>query len=130
MTKNLKVTVDGKVYAVTVEVPDDDPIGGLQPAFAQVAPITVSASIIAPVPTRPAAPASAGPGEIRSPLAGKVASVEVKPGQEVTEGQRVMTLEAMKMNTYVYAPKAGKISTVRVNAGDAVEEGAVLMVVA
>ena len=41
-----------------------------------------------------------------------------------------MTLEAMKMNTYIYAPKAGKVSTVLVNAGDAVEEGAVLMAIA
>ena len=134
MTKNLKITVDGKVYAVTVEMPEEDPVGGPQPAFAQVAPIAISAPvaspIIAPVPTRPVTPASAGPGEIRSPLAGKVASVEAKPGQEVTEGQRVMTLEAMKMNTYIYAPKTGRISAVQVNPGDAVEEDAVLMVIA
>jgi glutaconyl-CoA/methylmalonyl-CoA decarboxylase subunit gamma len=134
MTKNLKVTVDGKVYAVTVETPEEGPIGGLPPALAPVAPLTASAPVAAPIiafaPAQLAAPASAGSGEIRSPLAGKVASIEAKPGLEVTEGQRVMTLEAMKMNTYVYAPKAGKVSTVLVDAGDAVEEGAVLMVIA
>jgi biotin carboxyl carrier protein len=134
MTKNLKVTVDGKVYEVTVEMADEGPVPGLPPAIAPVAPLTVSAPLAAPVvtpaPAKPAAPASAGPDEIRSPLAGKVVSVEVKPGQDVTEGQRVITLEAMKMNTYIYAPTAGKVSTVLVNAGDAVEEGAVLMAIA
>ena len=134
MTKNLKVTVDGKVYAVTVEMPEDGPVAGLPTAIAPAAPLaasaTVPAPVIAPTPARPAAPATTGPGEISSPLAGKVVSVEVKPGQDVTEGQQVMTLEAMKMNTYIYAPKAGKVSTVLVNAGDAVEEGAVLMAIA
>jgi len=131
MTKNLKVTVDGKLYEVTVELPDEAPVAGLPPL---IAPLAVSAPVAAPVSAppsaKPAAPASAGPGEIKSPLAGKVVSVEVKPGQDVTEGQQVMTLEAMKMNTYIYAPKAGKVSTVLVNAGDAVEEGAALMAIA
>jgi biotin carboxyl carrier protein len=118
MTKNLKVTVDGKVYAVTVETPEEGPIGGLPPALAPVAPLTASAPVAAPI-------IAFAPAQLAAP-----ASAEAKPGLEVTEGQRVMTLEAMKMNTYVYAPKAGKVSTVLVNAGDAVEEGAVLMVIA
>lgn len=132
MTKNLKVTVDGKVYAVTVEMPEEGPVAGLPPAMAPAAPLAASAPVpvIAPAPAKSAAPATTGPGEISSPLAGKVVSVEVKPGQDVTEGQQVMTLEAMKMNTYIYAPKAGRVSTVLVNAGDAVEEGAVLMAIA
>ena len=123
MTKNLKVTVDGKVYTVTVEMPEEGPVTGLPPPMALAAPLAAFAPV-------PAAPATTGPGEISSPLAGKVVSVEVKPGQDVTEGQQVMTLEALKMNTYIYAPKAGKVSTVLVNAGDAVEEGAVLMAIA
>jgi biotin carboxyl carrier protein len=132
MTKNLKITVDGKVYAVTVEMPDEGPAVGLPPAIAPAAPLAAAAPapVIAPPAAKPAASATTGPGEISSPLAGKVVSVEVKPGQDVTEGQQVMTLEAMKMNTYIYAPKAGKVSTVLVTAGDAVEEGAVLMAIA
>ena len=135
MTKHLKVTVDGKVYAVTVEVPDEAPLASLPPPIAP-APLAAIAPAPAPSPTPVAAPAAAapaaaaGPGEIRSPLAGKVVSVDVKAEQLVTEGQQVMTLEAMKMNTYIYAPKAGKVSVVRVSPGDAVEEGAVLMAIA
>jgi len=123
--KKLRVTVDGKVYEVTVEMFEEgiDP-GGL-PAVAPVAFHLASAPVAAPI----AAPAVAA-GAIKSPLTGKVVSVDVKPGQEVNEGQQVMTLEAMKMNTYIYAPKKGRISTVQVKPGDAVEENAMLMAIA
>ncbi|MDD2763698.1 MAG: biotin/lipoyl-binding protein [Opitutaceae bacterium] len=130
MTKNLKVTVDGKVYAVTVELLDEGGDPGVLPAVAPAAPLLASVPVAAPAPARPAAVPSTGSGDVRSPLSGKVASVDVKPGQQVTEGQQVMTLEAMKMNTYVYAPRTGTVSTVHVNPGDAVEEGVVLMAIA
>jgi biotin carboxyl carrier protein len=68
-------------------------------------------------------------GAVLSPLAGKVVAVDVKPGMEVAEGAQVVTLEAMKMNTFVYAPKAGQVSAVHVNPGDAVEEGAALLTI-
>jgi biotin carboxyl carrier protein len=128
--KKLRVTVDGKVYEVTVEMLDESNEAGALPAVAPVAFPVASAAVVAPtIPPASARPAAVA-GAIKSPLAGKVASVDVKPGQEVNEGQQVMTLEAMKMNTYIYAPKMGRISTVQVKPGDAVEEGAVLMVIA
>jgi biotin carboxyl carrier protein len=130
MMKKLRVTVDGKVYEVTVEVLDEGIESGALPAVAPVASHLAPVPVVAPVtPPAPAGPAAVA-GAIKSPLAGKVMSVEVKPGQDVKEGQQIMTLEAMKMNTYIYAPKTGRISTVQVNPGDAVEEGAVLMVMA
>ena len=131
MIKQLRVTVDGKVYAVTVEMLDEGIGAGVLPVGAPP-PSLVAASlpVVMSVPVKPAVAPSAGVGDVRSPLAGKVVAVEVKPGQAVTEGQQVMTLEAMKMNTYIYAPKTGRISTVQVNPGDAVEEGAMLMAIA
>ena len=120
MMKKLRVTVDGKVYEVTVEMLDEGIESSGLPVVAPVASHIASAPVVAPVtppaPTRPAAVA----GAIKSPLAGKVVSVD----------QQIMTLEAMKMNTYIYAPKTGRISAVQVNPGDAVEEDAVLMVIA
>jgi biotin carboxyl carrier protein len=103
---------------------------GALPVAAHLAYAPVATPVTPPAPARPAAAPAAVAGAIKSPLAGKVMSVEVKPGQEVNEGQQVMTLEAMKMNTYVYAPKTGRVSAVHVNPGDAVEEGAVLMIIA
>jgi len=48
-------------------------------------------------------------------------------GQDVAEGAQVATIEAMKMNTYVFAPKSGRVTAVFINAGDAVEEGHALI---
>ncbi|HUJ43621.1 MAG TPA: biotin/lipoyl-containing protein [Opitutaceae bacterium] len=134
MIKQLRVTVDGRVYAVTVEMLDEGSDYGLPPPIAGarplVAPVSLAPPAAAPVPVRSASTPAAGAGEIRSPLAGRVVTIDVKPGQAVNEGQQVATLEAMKMNTYIYAPKTGHVSTVLVQPGDVVEEGVVLLAIA
>jgi biotin carboxyl carrier protein len=134
--KRLKVTVDGKAYEVLVEVIDEVPGAGAPmsspPAPAPVAsvPVVAAAPIAAPIATAaPPSPAS-GTGDVTSPLAGKLVSIEVTVGQEVQAGTRVATVEAMKMNTYIYAPKAGKIASVLVNPGEAVDEGSVILRIA
>ena len=62
-----------------------------------------------------------------SPLAAVVVSIDVNVGDAVTEGQKVVTLEAMKMNTIVAAPAAGTVKAILVAAGDGVEEGQALV---
>ena len=124
MIKKLRVTVDGKSYDVTVEVPDEP---------GQSAPIS-SAPVSAPPPSAsvsaPAAPAaskaSAGPGDVRSPLAGRIVAIVAQPGQQVKEGDHLLTVEAMKMNTTVAAPKSGKVEEILTTVGAAVDEGQVL----
>ncbi|HUL54869.1 MAG TPA: biotin/lipoyl-containing protein [Opitutaceae bacterium] len=130
MIKQLRVTVDGKVYAVTVEMLDEGMDYGLPPPPARAQPRLARVTVAAPAPAKPASPATTGAGDVRSPLAGRVVAIDVKPGLAVNEGQQVATLEAMKMNTYVYAPKPGHVTAVLVQPGDAVEEGAVLLTVA
>jgi len=132
--KKLRVTVEGKVYEVLVEVLDDvggapapAPVNTPAPAAAAPAPVVAPAPVSAPEPAKPAAPAAAGAGDIPSPLAGKVVSIDVKVGQAVAEGAQVATVEAMKMNTYIYAPRDGTVAAILVNPGDGVEEGAVLL---
>ena len=49
------------------------------------------------------------------------------PAPVVAEGAQVATIEAMKMNTYVYAPKAGTVAAILVHPGDGVEEGTVMI---
>jgi oxaloacetate decarboxylase alpha subunit len=68
------------------------------------------------------APTSSG-SEISAPLAGNIFKVLVKPGDVVEEGQVVMILEAMKMETEVSAPEAGTVSAVSVKEGDSVSVG-------
>ena len=124
--KKLRVTVDGKVFDVTVELPDEIAPAMPRPVAAPAAAAPVPAAP-APVAPAPAPKAAAGPGDVRSPLAGKVVSIDVQIGATVAEGAQVATIEAMKMNTYVFAPKAGKVAAVRVHPGEAVEEGAALL---
>ena len=57
-------------------------------------------------------------------------AVVVQTGQAVKEGDHLVTLEAMKMNIYIYAPKTGKVAAVLVNPGDAVKEGSVILRIA
>ena len=73
--------------------------------------------------------ATGAPGDVPSPLAGRVTAVIVQPGQQVNEGDHLVTLEAMKMNTFVFAPRAGKVTAVKVEVGSAVEEGHTLVTI-
>lgn len=132
--KKLRVTVEGKAYEVLVELLDET---GPAPAAPAVAPAPVAApAALAPIsapaasPAAPKPAAAGGAGDIPSPLAGKVVSIDVKVGQAVAEGAQVATVEAMKMNTYIYAPRAGTVAAVLVNPGDGVEEGAPLLRIA
>jgi acetyl/propionyl-CoA carboxylase alpha subunit len=71
-----------------------------------------------------------GPQRIDSPMPGKVVRVLVKLGDEVTEGQGLIVVEAMKMENELKSPKAGKVTELLAVEGAAVESGAKLAVVA
>jgi len=60
---------------------------------------------------------------VKSPLAGNIVKVEVVPGERVNEGDVLIILEAMKMETEVRAAKTGVIGSVLVKSGDAVAVG-------
>ena len=116
--KHLKITVDGKVYRVTVET-GEGPAPAANPAPAKSVAAAPSSS----------SPASGGKEALVSPLSGSVISLDAAAGTPVTEGQKVMTLEAMKMNTVVVAHRAGTIRKIMVKPGDLVEEGQILMLI-
>ncbi|MCY1454553.1 Glutaconyl-CoA decarboxylase subunit gamma [compost metagenome] len=75
-----------------------------------------------------AAPAGAGEPQ-NAPLAGNIFKVLVQPGEMVEEGQIVIILEAMKMETEIRAFRAGSIGSVNVKVGDAVAVGDVLLTI-
>ena len=72
---------------------------------------------------------SAHDGDIVAPMPGKVIAVDVAEGVTVTAGQRLMVLEAMKMEHALTAPFDGTISELSVSAGSQVQVDAVLAVV-
>ena len=70
-----------------------------------------------------------GPQRIDAPMPGKVVRVLVKAGDEVTEGQGLIVVEAMKMENELKSPKAGKVTELLAVEGAAVESGAKLAVI-
>jgi oxaloacetate decarboxylase alpha subunit len=83
------------------------------------------------VPSTVASGPASGAGEPQpAPLAGNIFKVLVQPGQLVQEGDLVIILEAMKMETEIRAFKAGTVSGVNVKVGDAVSVGDSLLTIA
>lgn len=66
--------------------------------------------------------------EIKAPMGGKILDVKVAVGDEISEGDEVIILEAMKMELPVAAEESGTVKEVKCNKGDAVEADAVLVV--
>jgi len=111
------VEVNGKSFVV--QVSDGGDIEGIKPLGGTA---TASAA--------PLAAAPAGGGEPQNaPLAGNIFKVLVQPGEVVEEGQLVIILEAMKMETEVRAFRAGTVGSVSVKVGDAVAVGDVLLTI-
>jgi pyruvate carboxylase len=67
------------------------------------------------------------PRQVAAPMPGLVVSVTVAPGEQVAAGQKLATLEAMKMESTVYADKAGTVAEVLVHRGSQVETGDLLV---
>ena len=66
---------------------------------------------------------------VTAPMPGKIVKIFVKVGDEVTEGQGVAVVEAMKMENELKSPKAGKVTEIITREGATVENGAPLLVV-
>ncbi|HKM65030.1 MAG TPA: biotin/lipoyl-containing protein [Acidisphaera sp.] len=132
MKRNLRITIDGRSYDVVVEEVDGP---APQAAPAQAAPAAAPATA-APVAAPVAAPAPAAPqaapgaGAIVAPLGGVVFGLDVQVGRAVAVGDRVATIEAMKMKTEVFAKIAGTVASVAVKVNESVETGQLLMTLA
>jgi 3-methylcrotonyl-CoA carboxylase alpha subunit len=66
-------------------------------------------------------------GEIEAPMPGKVTAVEIKRGEKVAKGQRLLTLEAMKMEHALTAPFDGTVAELNAAPGQQVTEGQLLV---
>ncbi len=107
------VTVEGRAYTVTVN--DGGDITGIVPPTG------------AAPPAAPAPPPAPRGEPLAAPLAGTIVRVVAKPGAQVREGDLVLTLEAMKMETEVRAPRGAVVVAVVVKPGDVVAVGDALL---
>ncbi len=85
---------------------------------------------IAAAPAPDAAPAAGGGEPLNAVLAGNIFKVNVAPGATVKQGDPLLIVEAMKMETAVVAPRAGTVTDVFVSEGDAVAVGDALLAIA
>jgi len=69
----------------------------------------------------------AGDGAVEAPMPGRVTAVEVAAGQDVAKGDRLLTLEAMKMEHALVAPFDGVVAELNAKAGEQVVEGTILV---
>ena len=82
-----------------------------------------------PAVAKTASPGAATSGTVKTPLPGVVLDVLVNPGDTVKVGQRLLILEAMKMENNIDSDKEGKVIEVKVRKGDSVLEGDVLLTI-
>lgn len=144
--KNFKFTINGNIY--------DAEITGIEDNIAEVSINGVAYSVeidrkkqIAKTPklirtmavpstdshpsmaktANPTAPK--GTGNIKSPLPGVILDIYVHEGDTVKIGQKLLMLEAMKMENIINADKEGRVSQIKAGKGDSVMEGDILIVI-
>ena len=107
------VNVNGQAFSVQVSV------GGAPQQAVTAAPVAPAAS----------APAGGGGATVTSPLPGSVFSLKVAVGDQVNEGDVVLIMESMKMETEVHATASGTINSIQVQEGQNVKTGDPLLVI-
>jgi biotin carboxyl carrier protein len=114
--------VNGNTYNVDIEA---SPVQSKTPKL--VRSVAVPSTDSSPTLMKTSAPA--GGGIIKSPLPGAILAIHVKVGDKITVGQKLLTLEAMKMENNINSDKEGKVSAIKVKKGDTVMEGDALIVI-
>ena len=114
--RDYTITVDGKAYQVHVAE------GGATPVVQTASPAPTTQP--APTPTP-----STSSQVVEAPTPGNILRLEVKVGDQVSENQTLLVMEAMKMESEVKSPAAGKISELNVSTGDTVQAGEPLLTI-
>ena len=142
----LRVKIDDTFYEVEVENINTRPViaridGEVFEVYPEETAASASTVVSEPVPQTSAPPcppqpvvaapkvtaASTGGNAVPAPIPGVILSISVKIGDEVTAGQELCILEAMKMNNAIRANRAGKIGAIYVTPGDHVAHNQLLM---
>ena len=140
--KEYKFKIGGKEYNVTVN-PKEGKLFDVTVNGATYEVESENAPVAAPAPQPAAAPAQAAPAaaapaakpagageKVNSPLPGVIIEISVKEGQQVKQGQKLVILEAMKMENEIPAPKDGTVTEILVHKGDTLQEGDPIVTIA
>ncbi len=151
--KEYKFKINGTDYNVTVEDPEENVVnvvvnGNSHKVELEDMPMVAPAPVVRPRPVAAATPAvaaatpaaaasapaaapvAAGDGKpLKTPLPGVVLEIYVNVGDTIKAGQKVLMLEAMKMENSIEADKDGVVKAIKVSKGDSVQEGDVLILI-
>lgn len=144
--KNFKFTINGNIY--------DAEIIGIEENIAEVSvngitysveidrklqsvktPRLVRTMAVPSTDSHPSVSKTASPsapkgtGNIKSPLPGVILEIFVREGDTVKIGQKLLMLEAMKMENIINADKEGRVASIKAGKGDSVMEGDILIVI-
>ena len=148
--KKYTLTINNNSYAVIIQEVNDDyvtaevngvkhkvdinsieNIGLIAQAEEQVAqaalPPKQSSGYITPVSTPP--PQSAGAGDVTTPIPGQIMSIHINKGDNVSQGQKLIVLEAMKLENTISATHDGIVKDILVKEGEVVNQGQTLVVI-
>ncbi len=118
-----RVNVNGEMYNVEVD----------RQLKITKTPILVRSVAVPSTDTNPTSPRTSSPaspkgtGVVKSPLPGTILDVFVKVGEHVSIGQRLICLEAMKMENNINSDQEGIVSSIQIKKGDSVLEGDLLI---
>jgi len=130
--KEAKISVNGNTYEVGLKDLGEQIIIE-HAAFAAPAPAKTQTAPQVSAPAPSTAPVSSGPAsgnaQVIAPLPGLILNVLVKVGDKVNAGQKIMIMEAMKMENDITAGISGTVKTLNVKNGDNISEGDVLAVI-
>jgi pyruvate carboxylase len=122
---------EGKTLIIKFQTVGDPHLDGRRLVFFELngqprEVLVVDRSLTGDLVTHPKAEAN-NPLHVAAPMPGLVVRVHVAAGETISQGQKLVSLEAMKMETTVYAERSGKIAEVLVRQGTQVEAGDLLL---
>lgn len=122
--KNYEIEVNNEIYRVSVKELSDD----ADMSNEQAVSTPNKESKAKKTPESAAQPTASSEGsEVKAPMAGTILNINVSTGQNVSQGDILMVLEAMKMENEIVAPADGVVSEIFVHPNDRVESDQVLL---
>lgn len=131
--KNFKFTISGQKYEVEIQKHEGSVVtlgvnGSQYSVEIDSDAVKSSSSSAAPAPSKTAAPAvKGGASVVKAPLPGNISKINVKVGDSVAKGQKLIIMEAMKMENDILCEKPGTVKSIHVSEGAAVLQGDVLI---
>ena len=120
----VQVSVDGTVYQVEIPESTGDRASGVEATFAPK-PVAPVAAV-----SRASIPDSLDDGVVRSPMPGRILSVNISVGDMVKKGQPIFILESMKMENTIASSIDGTVTSLHVAVSDSVQHGQTLAEIA